>query len=183
MLAAASLVFCAASAHAATITFNAAGDCISAAVSITKGAAHEACQVGGSPNGTSALVGTGATDSFWTAVFTAIQSDVSIDLGDFNQDEDRLYLTAFDAGANALGTVTFDIAAAFSGMHTLSFSAPGIKSIEFGTLGNTEGGLGFGGIYADNLTWTASAVPAPATLPLLLTGLGALGLARRRKKQ
>jgi hypothetical protein len=168
-------------AQASTVlTFDGFGDCVTAEVTITAGSTAEGCDFGTSPNGTRALVrsGKGIFESFWTAVFATPVSGVSVDLGDFGVDEDRLFLSGF-IGATLVEEVTVDIGASFEGMKTLSLGASGLTSIVFGTRE-----IGFGGIYADNLTFTASGAPSVIPLPaagwLLLGGLAALGALRRR---
>jgi hypothetical protein len=147
------------------------------------------------PGGSNALVQDGFTidalgnivpnnNSFWEVAFNGLASNISIDLGDYNADADQLFLWAWDVHGNEVYTI-LDILASDSTMHTLSLAVSGIVAITFGTIDSSSGGLGLGGIYADNLTYTldTSPVPVPAALPLLASGLGALGLAgwRRRK--
>ncbi len=179
-------------AHATTLTFNSSADCSTSAVNITGGAGSEACVTTTGPAGSSALVRStipNVLDSFWTATFSSTASNVSIDLGDLGSDPDRLFLKAYDAANSLIGAVLLDITASDNTMHTLSLIVSGIKSITFGTIGaqfpGDPDGLGLGGIYADNLTYTteASPVPIPAALPLLATGLGAMGLAGWRSKR
>lgn len=165
-------------AQATTLTFDTNADCSTSEVSIASpGPIFGPCGLGGSPNGTSALVQLGDGVSYWVAVFTSVVSNVSIDLGDFNQDADRLFLWAWDENNNdLLPNAEVDIAANFTGMVTLSLALSGIKSIVFGVYGS--------GVYADNLTFTpAPRVPLPAALPLLLTGLGGLGFVGWRRKR
>jgi hypothetical protein len=121
----------------------------------------------GAPNLTTALVGyNDLAGSQWRATFSSTQSSVSIDLGDFGFDADTIFLTAFDAANNQIGTVTLALASSFSGMVTLGLTAPGIKFIQFG---NSAGV----GIYADNLVFT-SPVPIPAVLPIFAAAVGFL---------
>lgn len=168
-------------AHATTLTFDTTADCTTADVSITAGAGAAACSgQSSSPNNTPALVRTGQFDSFWTATFSSLMNMVSIDLGDYNQDEDSLFLTAFDASSTMLGTITLDIPTTSRDMHTLSLAFANISSVTFGT----SGALGLGAIYADNLTFSndVAPVPLPAGLGLLVAGLFGLGVAGRRRK-
>ena len=181
------------SAQAVTLDFDLVADCGASGVTITGGIGGEACGLGGSPDGSSALVRStfpDVNDSYWTATFSTAVSNISIDLGDFNQDADRLFLWAWDANGNEF-SVLEDIDEDFIGMRTLTLLVSGITSITFGTIGlltpddpTDFDGLGLGGIYADNLTFTRTpAVPLPAALPLLLTGLGGLGFIGWRRKR
>jgi hypothetical protein len=172
-------------AHSAVLTFDTIADCQTSAVSITGGVGQEPCQVFTGPAGSTALRRStipNTTDSYWTAMFSSDVSNVSIDLGDLGSDEDRLFLRAFDASDTLLGAVQLDITSIDDTMHTLSLMLTGIRSITFGTIGAPVG-LGLGGIYADNLTYTnsPSAVPVPGALPLLATALGALSFAGWRR--
>lgn len=178
LLAASALFMAAGMAQATTLTFASTADCNTSEVSIASppGGSFGPCALGGSPGG-SALVQLGEGLSYWEAVFTNVVSNVSIDLGDFNQDADRLFLWAWDASNVMIGFTELDIAADFVGMQTLTLALSGVKSVAFGVYGS--------GIYADNLEYTVDtpAVPVPAALPLLLTGLGALGAAGWRRKR
>ncbi|MHC5112226.1 MAG: beta strand repeat-containing protein [Planctomycetota bacterium] len=80
-------------------------------------------------------------------------TSVSVDLGDFNADADRLFLEIFDADDNSLGIVTVDIANSFVGLETLTIDAPDGTVISYAVFGTT-GELGLGGIYFDNFTYT-----------------------------
>ena len=145
------------------------------------GAAAGACSGSSGPGGSAMLVRSSSRgDSFWTATFSSLMGGISVDLGDFNADEDRLFVSAFDALDALLETVTLDIDASDRTMHTLSLTATNVAKITFGITGD----LGTGsGIYADNLTFSSamSPVPLPAGGLLILTGLGGLALMRRRR--
>ena len=190
----ASALFLSASAAQATVlSFDDVSDCsVPSEVTITGGVGNEACGISGGPNGTSSLVRStvpDVLDSYWVAVFDFDVSNVSIDLGDFAADPDRLFLWAWDAANNFLGSVELDTLASDNTMHTLSLAFTNVRSISFGTIGalfpGDPNGLGLGGIYADNLTYTRtpSEVPVPAALPLLLTGLGGLGMMGLRRNR
>jgi hypothetical protein len=163
--------------HATTLTFDSTADCSTTQVSITAGTAASPCGLGISPNGTSALVSSRASprEAFWTAIFTSVVTGVSIDLGDFNEDPDP-----FNSSHVLIGSTSVDISSSFTGMVNLAL--PGlsnIASVEFGVTGD------FGGIYADNLSFTAAAVPVPAVgagLPGLALAFGGFLAWRRRRK-
>lgn len=173
--------FIGSAAQATTLTFDTAADCSTADVSIATGAGAACSLSSTAPSGSSSIVVTGQTVSYWTATFSSLMGMVSVDLGDNNSDEDSLFLTAFDAGNTLLGTTTLNIAASSTAMHTLSLTFANISSVTFGT----SGVLGFGGIYADNLTFSpgnVAPVPLPAGLGLLVASLFGLGVAGRRRK-
>ena len=181
VLLAGALTLAAGAAQATVLTFDSTADCSTAEVTITAGAAAGACSGASGPGGSQMLVRSSLRgDSFWTATFASLVDGISVDLGDFNADEDRLFVSAFDALDALLETVTLDIDASDRTMHTLSLTATNVAKITFGITGD----LGTGsGIYADNLTFSSamSPVPLPAGGLLILTGLGGLALMRRRR--
>jgi hypothetical protein len=182
--------FCLASAaaNAATIDFNAVGGgdlsgTNFGGATITAGTS----QVFGSvtPNGTTGLLAfdplCGCYPSPFTAVFDTAVTDVSVDLGDFNQDSDSLFLYAYDAANVLVDSFLLAIDAAFVGMETLSVSATSISYVVFGGIGLN----GENNVYADNLTFnnvTVAPVPVPAAGLMMLGGLGLLVGLRRRAR-
>ena len=136
-----------------------------------------------SPNGSRAITmstsGVGGVETFRADIGGGANS-VSVDLGDFNADEDRVFLSIFDSLDNLLGNVTQDLASSFVGMVTLSLAS--VTEIAYATFGTT-GELGIGGIYADNFCADdcSRAVPEPSVLGLLaLAGIGLFGVSRRK---
>ena len=175
-------------ASATTLTFDSDADCTGPAVTITAGAGNGPCAsipgffLSNSPNGTSALTASSQRgNDFWTATFASLASGVSIDLGDFNADADRLFVNAYDAANALIEAITLDIDPSDATMHTLALASTGIKSITFGITGDLGTGTG---IYADNLTFDAATpeVPLPAAGLMLLAAVGGLGAMRRRRK-
>lgn len=169
-------------ANAAVLTFDSAADCSSPGVTITAGAAAEACFTSTAPGGSTALLRStigNPADTFWTATFSSLVSGISIDLGDFNADADRLFISAFNLADELIETVTLDILDTEIELQTLSLTSIDVVKITFGVTGE----IGLGGIFADNLTYTTlAAVPLPAGGLLLIGALGGLGFAGRRRK-
>jgi hypothetical protein len=138
-------------------------------------------RMGGAPNGTQSIVLSGDGE-FMRADLSSTTSFISVDLGDFNADADRLFLSVFDNTDTLLGSITEDIASNFTGMKTLSLA---FANIAYATFGST-GEIGSGGVFADNFTFKSSVseVPVPAAAFLFAPALlGFLGLRRKAAKQ
>lgn len=133
-----------------------------------------------SPNGTNALTMTRDLDAFWRADIIGGASMVSVDLGDFGEDADQVYLSVYDDTDNLLGTTSQIIGQDISGLFTLSLFSSNISYATFGT----TAAYGLGGIYADNFTYDpTSVIPIPAAAWLFGTALlGFIGLSRRKNK-
>lgn len=97
---------------------------------------------------------------------------VSVDLGDYDADSDRLFLEIFNASNVSLGFTDLVIPGSFVGMKTLSLSAPDISYAVFGARDAANGSS----VYADNFRY----IPEPGTI--LLVGVGSLALMRKRRK-
>ncbi len=100
---------------------------------------------------------------------------VSVDLGDFGSDSDRLFLEVFNAGNMSLGYTDLVIPPEFVGMKTLSLSAPNIAYVIFGAREAVDGSS----VYADNFTFNP--IPAPGAILLGGIGVGLVGWLRRRR--
>lgn len=179
ILVAAGLTAAAGTGRAATVTFE------SAPASFTsytdQGATFTAVGGGsiftlsGSPNGTKAILGANSTHQELRADIAGGTSFVSVDLGDFNQDADTIFLEVFNSSDVSLGFTSALLPSSFTGMQTLSLSTPNIAYAVFGARAPALGGSS---VYADNFTFTAAG-PAQAPLPstawaglLLVAALG-----------
>ncbi len=131
------------------------------------------------PNGTLGLLDMNIPHKELRADFISGATFVSVDLGDYDQDSDRLFLEVFDAADNLLGHTDLVIAEAFVGMETLSLSAPGISYAVFGA---RDAGSG-SSVYADNFTFeeVPEVIPAPGAVLLGSIGVGLVGWLRRRR--
>ncbi len=127
------------------------------------------------PNGTNGLLENSSTRKLLRADIAGGTDSVSIDLGDFGGDPDRLILEAYTVTNVLIGSTFLNIDAAFFGMETLSLAMAGISYVKFGSTFPSTGGSS---VYADNFTYAA--IPEPSTGLLLMTGL--LGLAYRQRR-
>lgn len=132
-----------------------------------------------------AFDGTCANDL--TLTFATPSTDVSFSVGDALTvgAAEFIQVSAFDAMSNLLGTVDVDSGdLAPSGTDANGFSRFVVDLSAFGTIARVEiddlNGPTTGGFFYYDVN--ASPIPLPAALPLLALGLGALGVAKRRKR-
>lgn len=123
------------------------------------------------PNGTRGLLGATLPYQEILAVITGGATSVFLDLGDHGGDADLLFLQAFDALGNLLGTVTELFPEDVEGMRTLGFTHPDIASVRFGA---RVPALNGSSIYADSFRFESAAITEPASVALLAAG--AVGL-------
>ena len=131
-----------------------------------------------SPSGSNGIIGT-------TIAYTEIRADisggtnfVSIDLGDYGQDSDLLFLEIYDACDVLIDSTTLLIDGQFVGMKTLSLSHSSIFSAVFGA---RDPALNGSSVYADNFKFESSCIPAPGAVILAAMGTSIVGYLRRRK--
>lgn len=162
-------------AQAATLDFDTVGNCAGGPGVTFTILSSSSCSVRNTPNGTNGLSLLSPTTQQVRADFTDTVSFVSVDLGDFGADNDTVFIRAFDSANVLLGSQFRNNLGARLG--TVSVAAANISYAIFGTT------IDAGFISADNFTFTPEtpAVPLPAGGALLLTGLAALAIGRRRK--
>lgn len=110
----------------------------------------------------------------FTVAFNSLIDFFSIDVGDYNQDEDNVSLQLFDSSWNLLGSDSATNPASSSTALTLSVSAANAAYAVFSDADPFPGA-----VYWDNMTYEKSSVPEPSGL--LLLGIGMLGFALMRR--
>ena len=167
-------------AGASTLDFNGGTPCTSTDAFVTLSTVGTAtCQATIAPTTNSGAIGifNSGTPGAMRADFGGLVSFVSIDLGDYNADPDNIFLEVFGIDDVSLGLVDFLRPGASFAMDTLSIA---VANISYAVFGTNAADLGF--IAADNLSYRTATVPLPAAGLLLLGGLGAFGVAARRRK-
>lgn len=129
------------------------------------------------PNGTLGLLDMNIPHKELRADISSGATFVSVDLGDYDQDSDRIFLEVFDAANNLLGYADLVISEDFVGMETLSLSAPNISYAIFGA---RDAGRG-SSVYADNFTFEQipEVIPSPGAILLGSLGVCIVGWLRR----
>jgi len=127
------------------------------------------------PNGTLGLVG--GDDPYYElrADIACGATSVAVDLGDYDADQDLLFLEIYDSSDTLLGYTDLMIPGEFVGMETLSLSASNIAYAIFGARQAVSGSS----VYADNFTFAP--VPAPGAVLLGGIGVGLVGWLRKRQ--
>lgn len=106
-------------------------------------------------------------------------SAVGLDGGDPETDNEIVYLTAFDNSGILIGSSNFSSDFAYPNIKPITFSSgsANIKSIAF-TWTND------GGFYlVDNVSYTSTPTPEPATMLLMVFGSGIMGAGIRRLRK
>ncbi|WP_286304107.1 VPLPA-CTERM sorting domain-containing protein [Methylophaga marina] len=145
-------------------------------VTFSKGSAN--ISTDRTPTGSRGLSGTSfSSDDPFKAVIAGGAKSVSVDLGDYGNDLDNIFLSVYDIANNLLGTTSVNCCTS-STMVTLSLAFDDISYAIFGTIG----GFYKNSVYADNFTYTPSVseVPVPAAAWLFASGLMGFTAMRRR---
>jgi len=123
-----------------------------------------------------AIQGSPFTGSAYRADFDPLVTAFSVDLGDFAEDEDNLFLNAFDSNNNLLDSDNATLGFGIEALITQAVAGSSISYVEFGSTGNFDNS-----VFADNLAFTQ--VPLPGALPLVVSGLGLVVVAARRQRR
>jgi len=129
------------------------------------------------PNGTLGLLDNNSPRKELRADIPGGTTFISVDLGDFDVDSDRLFLEVFDAGDNLLTSNFAVIATDFTAMVTFTATnvTPTMAYAVFGARDAVNGSS----VFADNFTFEP--IPAPGAILLGSIGVGVVSWLRRRR--
>jgi len=120
-----------------------------------------------------------------TATFSVLVTDVSVVLGDYDQDPDNIYLKLYDSGNNLIGSDTDFLEFDLYGGKVLSAAAPLGQYVAYAEFWGV--GVNNNSVYFDNFRFEVDQqpiIPEPASLAVWSV-LGAIGIAiawyRRRR--
>ncbi len=120
-------------------------------------------------------------DPFKAEFLIAGVNSVSVAMGDYNQDQDNLFLIAYDSLGFVLDEVYYQLLGEVYGGPTLTVNASNIAYVLFGSNSPVDANYDYpNSIYFDNFTYNTTPVPEPTALILL--GLGLLGLVSLRRR-
>jgi hypothetical protein len=130
------------------------------------------------PNGTESIIDfSSPTQKELRADITVGATFVSVDLGDYGDDSDKLFLEIFQASGTSLGYTDLTIASDFTGMETLSLTS--VKRIAYAVFGARSPAVGGSSVHADNFEFTP--IPAPGAILLGSIGVALVGWLRMQK--
>jgi hypothetical protein len=126
-------------------------------------------------------VGTGGCNGSMELKFDFDVKNVMFDFG-FGNDGDFTIITLFDGIGDLVGAVGLGFTGVEDEINPADLSAYGtIRTIVFDNTSSTGGGYAYGNITYDVANAGPAPVPLPASLPLLLAGLGGLALWQRKR--
>lgn len=133
--------------------------------------------------GNNLIFSTGSPRMPLRADFSAVVRSVTVDLGDFGNDSDMLFLEVYDGSNNLLDSASKLISGSNDVLNTLSVSSRGIR---YALFGSRPPSLNGSSVYAANFSFSlqpVAPVPEPATWASMLLGLSAAGYVAGRRQR